>query len=253
MSFLSLHAIAAASIGPRIRLFCPAQPLMAGGVVPLTDSQRHHLLSVMRQREGSLVAIFNGADGEWEASIDVLNKRQGQLGVRDQLRAQPVGAVAPTLLFGILKGARLPTLVEKAVELGAGEIQPVLTQHCAVRSVNIERLSSIAAEAAEQSGRLTVPPVHEPRPLLSVLDAWESSRPLCLCDERRSAPTLTDRLVDGSVSAGSGVLIGPEGGFSAHEFEALERCEFVRKVSLGDNILRAETAAMAAMAIIGCR
>ncbi|KOO21831.1 16s ribosomal RNA methyltransferase [Chrysochromulina tobinii] len=202
-------------------------PLVAGGQLALSDAQRHHLYSVMRQREGGSVAVFNGVDAVKRSTV---------------------------LLFGVLKGARLPTLIEKAVELGADELQPVLTQHCAVRSLNVERLGAIAVEASEQSGRLTVPCVREPQPLQAVLDGWDALRPLCVCDERRldDTPTLSARLADGSLDAGAGVLIGPEGGFSAEEFETLETLPFVRPVSLGANILRAETAALAAMAIIGC-
>jgi len=251
-----IHAIAmsTAAAGPSIRLYTPhAQPLVAGAQVALTDGQRHHLFSVMRQREGGTVAVFNGADGEWEASIDVLSKRQGTLGVRSQLRVQPASMESPTLLFGVLKGARQPMLIEKAVELGAGELQPVISQHCAVRSLNVERLSAVAAEAAEQSGRLTVPCVRKPSQLKSLLDEWDTSRTLCVCDERRSGPPLSERLADGTVGMDAGLLIGPEGGFSAEEFEALEQRDFVCRVSLGPNILRAETAALAALAVLSCR
>ena len=254
----SLCVAAAASVAMaapnRIRLYVPSQPLVAGGQLALSDAQRHHLYSVMRQREGGSVAVFNGVDGEWEAQIDVLSKRVCHLSIRTLLRSQPAVKRSTVLLFGVLKGARLPTLVEKAVELGADELQPVLTQHCAVRSLNVERLGAIAVEASEQSGRLTVPCVREPQPLQAVLDGWDALRPLCVCDERRldDTPTLSARLADGSLDAGAGVLIGPEGGFSAEEFETLETLPFVRPVSLGANILRAETAALAAMAIIGC-
>ena len=148
-----LHAIAAASAArPSIRIHTPGQqPLVAGASFELTDGQRHHLFNVMRQREGNAVAVFNGFDGEWEAEITSLNKRNGVLHVRTQIRPQPVVVGAPTLLFGVLKGARQPMLIEKAVELGVGDLQPVLSQHCAARSLNVDRLNSIAAEVVPSS------------------------------------------------------------------------------------------------------
>lgn len=238
------------------RLYTP-QPLVNGGALSLSDGQRHYLLNVMRAKEGDELSIFNGADGEWTAAVSLLNKKRCDLQLLEQARPQPSPAAAgPCLLFGVLKGARLSTLVEKACELGAGSLQPVVTQYCAVRSLNVQRLQDIAIEAAEQSRRLTVPTVAEAQPLAAALDAWDAERPLIVCDERGDgAPPLSALLADGTLDAGAapGVLIGPEGGFSPEEFEALAARPFVRTVSLGANTLRAETAAMAALAVLGCR
>ena len=239
---------------PQIRLYTPRQALVREQALTLSDGQRHYLLSVMRAKVGGKVALFNGEDGEWSAAIEALDKRTCELRVLEQLRQQPDEASgAPTLLFGVLKGARLPTLVEKAVELGVGSLRPVVTQHCAARKVNVERLQNIATEAAEQSRRLTVPDVSEPEALAAALAAWDPERPLCVCDERGDAPPLSWLSTRGVLGASPGVLVGPEGGFSADEFEQLEAMPCVTPVSLGQNTLRAETAALAACAILACR
>ena len=239
---------------PQIRLYTPRQALTRENVLTLSDGQRHYLFSVMRAKVGGKVALFNGEDGEWSAAIEALDKRRCELRVLEQLREQPADVPSePTLLFGVLKGARLPTLVEKAVELGVGSLRPVVTQHCAARTLNVARLQSIATEAAEQSRRLTVPDVSEPEPLEAALAAWDPSRPLCVCDERGDAPPLSWLATRGVLGDSPAVLVGPEGGFSPDEFEQLEAMACVTPVSLGPNTLRAETAALAACAILACR
>jgi 16S rRNA (uracil1498-N3)-methyltransferase len=238
-----------------LRLFTqPTTPLAKGARLQLPDAQRHYLLNVMRTREGDTVHTFNGVDGEWSANVELLDKKRGALCVLEQLRRQPQDDMGPTLLFGVLKSSRLPMLVEKTSELGVGNLQPVLTQHCAVRKLNVQRLQAVAVEAAEQSRRLTVPQLEHPESLGTVLAHWDPSRPLYVCDERANCPTLSARLAmekDGLQSPG--VLIGPEGGFAREEFETLSNCDFVRSVSLGPNTLRAETAALAALAVLSCR
>lgn len=247
---------AAASSTPR--LYAPSQALAASAALTLKDEQRHYLLSVMRLKPGSEIMVFNGVDGEWLASVEELDRKRCALRVVEQTRPQPGAAAAarePTLLFGVLKGQRLPTLIEKCTELGVGTLQPVVTNHCAARKLNAPRLQAIAVEAAEQSGRLTVPTVQEPLPsLASALSSWDEAAPLYVCDERRDAPPLSAvHAAAPSTDAAPGLLIGPEGGFSVEEFEELDRFDFVTRVSLGQNILRAETAALAACAILNCR
>ena len=145
----------AAAATPKIRLHTDA-PLCHAAILDLPDKQRHYLTSVMRVKPGDSVALFNGADGEWSASVDRLDKRQGVLRVEVLLRPQPAdAAAAPLLAFGLIKNARLPALIEKATELGAAELQPVLTQHCQrLGGLNLPRLQAIATEAAEQALRL---------------------------------------------------------------------------------------------------
>ena len=213
----------------------------------LPDEQRHYLFSVMRVRQGKPCRLFNGVDGEFAATVKRLDRKAAELTISSRLRVAPARAGGPILLFGLLKGARLPMLVEKATELGVYELRPVITEYCATRNVNLERLSAIATEAAEQSGRLTVPLVTEPQPLQKALSEWDATVPLCVCDERGNGL----RLTEADVGKSPGVLIGPEGGFSSAEFEAFTGMSCVTLVSLGPNILRAETAAMAALSVIG--
>lgn len=238
---------------PNVRLYTPhAQSFSPGGQIALAEGQRKYLASVMRFKASDTLSVFNGCDGEWTACVEVLDKRRGEVRLLECVRSQPPAAAEPVLLFGVLKGARLPLLVEKSCELGVGALQPVVTKHCAARALNVGRMQAIAIEAAEQSRRLTVPRVAEPTPLHRVLDGWDPKRPLLVCDERGEAPPLSS--VAASVaSAGPGVLIGPEGGFAADEFDALASRPFVRLVSLGTNTLRAETAALAALAVLACR
>jgi len=238
---------------PTIRLYT-AQPLAAAQPVLLSEKQRHYLATVMRQREGGIVAVFNGVDGEWSARIDSLSRRRCDLTVLDRLRPQPPPDVGPILVFAVLKSARLPLLVEKATELGVRELQPVLTRRCAVRAPNLPKLSLIAAEAAEQSLRLTVPAVREPVPLEELLATWHEDARLLLCDERGGGVPLAAvaRAFDAEAGPETALLVGPEGGFAPEEFEAMDRCGFVYRVSLGPTTLRAETAALAALAVWNC-
>ena len=240
-----------------VRLYAPSQPLAAHTTLSLADDQRHYLANVMRAKVHEQVKLFNGEDGEWMAAIEVLDKKRCEVRVVDQIRPQPPLAPGPTLLFGVLKGQRLPPLVEKCTELGVGELVPVVMQHCAARALKRPRLQSIAVEASEQSRRLTVPTVHEPTPLVTALAEWDPTRVLFLCDERafgEGSPALSEAAAAlGQDAPAPGVLIGPEGGLSADERQQLEACAFVRFVSLGANTLRAETAAIAACAVLACR
>ena len=231
-----------------IRLHTP-HALGVAAEVELSEPQRRYLFSVMRATAGDRLLAFNGADGEWRVRIEALDKKRGVLRAEELQRAQPADAPSPSLYFAVLKGARLPALVEKATELGVGELQPVVTRHCAARDLNAARLNLVAIEAAEQCGRLTVPTVREPVALPKMLAGWDAETPLFVCDERRDgAPPF------GTVGAppGAAILVGPEGGFSPEEFEALDALAAARRVSLGANILRAETAALAALAVVAC-
>lgn len=236
------------ALGPRLHT---PQPLAVGALIALPDAQRHYLLSVMRLKPGHPCRLFNAVDGEFEASVGVLDKRSAEIGCISQIRPPPPVSAGSTLLFGVLKGPRLPMLIEKATELGVGTLQPVVSEYCATRDLNIDRLAAIAIEAAEQSGRLSVPEVLPAAPLLQLLSTWGGS-PLFACDERGGDVPLA-RAARDSAAAGRAlaVLVGPEGGLSPAEFEALARMDCVTFVSLGPNILRAETAAMAALALLG--
>jgi 16S rRNA (uracil1498-N3)-methyltransferase len=227
-----------------IRLFVP-DPLAEGGRLALADGQARYLTTVMRRRVGEALAIFNGRDGEWRAVIAEAGKRGCTLAVETRLRPQTIGADLD-LVVALVKRARLETIVEKAAELGARRVRLVITQHTNADHTNVERLTAIAIEASEQTGRLDAPKILPPERLGAVLDGWESGRTLVFCDEGgAAAPMLHAPLGEGP----AGILIGPEGGFSEDERSRLRSSPFVVPAGLGPRILRADTAAIAALAI----
>ncbi|MCT8990220.1 16S rRNA (uracil(1498)-N(3))-methyltransferase [Chelativorans sp. SCAU2101] len=222
--------------------------LGAGFTVEATREQAHYLANVLRMREGAELLLFNGRDGEWRAAITALSKKSAQLSVAEMARAQ---TPYPDLLycFAPLKQGRLDYLVQKAVEMGAGVLQPVLTQHTQVPKLGLPRLQANVIEAAEQCGILSIPSVREPVKLERLLAEWEAGRRLVFCDE--DAPG-NNPLPAVSRLAGErlALLVGPEGGFSEAERQLLRSLPFVTPVPLGPRILRADTAAVAAMAIL---
>jgi len=230
-----------------IRLFVTAS-LADGAAVELGQEQTHYLKNVMRLREGEAVALFNGGDGEFRARLESFGKRTARLLVEERLRAQ---AAEPDLwlVFAPIKRARIDYLIEKATELGASALVPVITRHTNVERLNLERLRAHAIEAAEQSERLTVPRIDEPRAFDDVLGAWDKSRRIMLCDESGTAPRASVALANQSAASWA-VLIGPEGGFAETELDALRKLPFVLPVSLGPRILRADTAALAGLAVL---
>jgi 16S rRNA (uracil1498-N3)-methyltransferase len=202
----------------------------------------------MRLCEGDAVALFNGSDGEFRARIESFGKRAAHLLIEAQLRAQHAEADL-WLVFAPIKRARIDYLIEKATELGASALIPVITRHTHVERLNFDRLRAHAIEAAEQSARLTVPRLAEPRALEDVLAAWDASRRIVLCDESGTAPPASVALANQRAAAWA-VLIGPEGGFAETELDALRKLPFVSPVSLGPRILRADTAALAGLAVL---
>ncbi len=221
--------------------------LAAGDVVGLNASQAHYLRSVLRLSPGAEVALFNGRDGEWLARIDGIGKGWASLELVRQSRPQtPEPDV--WLLFAPIKRGRVDYLVQKATELGAAALLPVTTRRTVVARINLVRLGTTAAEAAEQCRRLSVPPLHEVRPLEKVLADWPEGRQLLFCDEAGQAPPPGQALAGASPGPWA-ILIGPEGGFEPSEAAALRGHAFVTPMSLGPRILRAETAAAAALGI----
>jgi 16S rRNA (uracil1498-N3)-methyltransferase len=220
-----------------------------GAELRLDEREVHHLRDVLRLKEGDAVAVFNGSDGEWDAVIVGIGKKTAKLIVGERLREQSVGPDL-WLAFAPLKRARIDALVEKATELGVSVLQPVETQHTAVERVNLDRLGTIAAEAAEQCERLSVPQVRPPVTLGKLLAEWPAERRLLLCAEAGAARPIAEALrahADG-IAAPWAVMIGPEGGFARSELDALVKLPFVMPVGLGPRILRADTAALAALA-----
>jgi len=226
-----------------IRLFVP-DPLSPGARLSLAQDQAHYLTTVMRRAVGEPVLLFNGRDGEWSAVMAEAAKRRCVLAVEDQLRPQAIGPDLD-LVVALVKRARLEIIVEKATELGARRIRLVITRHTNADHTNLGRLQAIAVEAAEQTGRLEVPEVVAPAPLERLLDGWDAGRALVFCDEAGDARPL----IQAAAPAPAAVLIGPEGGFSPEERQRLRGLPFVAPVSLGPRILRADTAAIAALAL----
>jgi 16S rRNA (uracil1498-N3)-methyltransferase len=229
------------------RLYVEAD-LRAGADIACSPAQANYLRNVLRLKPGDAILVFNGRDGEWRAEVSEAGKRATTLTVGQQARAQD-GGPDIDYLFAPLKRARLDYMVEKATEMGAARLRPILTRRTTPERVNIERLRAHAIEAAEQCGILRIPEVHEPAKLERVIAGWDPTRRLVFCDEdsAETGPfTSLARIEPGPL----GVLIGPEGGFEEGERELLSRQAFVTRISLGPRILRADTAAVAALALV---
>ena len=231
----------------RIRLFID-HPLGAGQPVPLDGDQAHYLSGVMRLAPGDLIEVFNGRDGAWSARLVAASKRGGSLDVLEQVAPQR-DPPDLWLLFAPIKKARTDFIVEKAAELGAARIIPVQTDHTNAERIRQDRLQAHAVEAAEQCGILSVPEVVEMQRLDDVVAGWDETRTLLFCDERddgRGAAEILAPLAGRPLA----LLVGPEGGFSSAERDMLRAHPSVVPLSLGPRILRADTAAVAALAVL---
>jgi len=233
--------------GPRLIRLYVDQPLAAGPALAVAPEQAHYLTTVMRLKAGDELALFNGRDGEWRARIAAAGKRGCQLEVLARTRPPALGPDLD-LVVALVKRARLETIVEKAAELGARRVRLAITERTNAERTNVGRLSAIATEAAEQTGRLDVPEVIEPAKLDRLLADWPAERRLMFCDEAGEAPPALEALA-GRVTGPWAVLIGPEGGFSAKERAAIRSHPAAVPVSLGPRILRADTAAIAALTL----
>ena len=227
-----------------------AADLVAGQSLGLAAGQAHYLRSVLRLAPGAEIALFNGRDGEWHGRIDGIGKGWCSVALGEQTRRQQAEPDL-WLVFAPVKRARIDYLVEKATELGVSELRPVRTSRTIVERVNVERLQANAVEAAEQTERLVVPLVLPPEDLPALIARWPVGRRLIVCDERGRAPPIADVTAGlrATLPACAAVLIGPEGGFTESELDGLANLPFVNPVSLGPRVLRADTAALAALAV----
>jgi 16S rRNA (uracil1498-N3)-methyltransferase len=224
-----------------IRLFVAAR-LHAGAHIEATRAQAHYLRAVMRREPGDPVLLFNGEDGEWLAHLSTL--RRDSAGIVADRRLRPQAAEPDLwLLFAPLKRDATELIVQKATELGVAVLKPVLTGRSNRARLTLARLFTIAIEAAEQSERLTVPRIDPPCRLDELLGAWPAARKLVVAVERGTAPPVP------AVQGSAALLVGPEGGFTERELDALTKLPIVTRVGLGPRVLRAETAAVAALAV----
>lgn len=228
----------------RIRLFID-HPLAAEQPVPLDGDQAHYLSGVMRLSPGALIEVFNGRDGAWSARLAAVSKRGGSLEVLEQTAPQR-NPPDLWLVFAPIKKARTDFIVEKAAEMGAARILPVQTDFTNSERIRQDRLQAHAVEAAEQCGGTFVPEVADLVPLGRLLDGWDASRRILWADEAMAGPAQT---LAGLPRGPWAILIGPEGGFSDAERARLSALPFVSRISLGPRILRADTAAVAALAL----
>ncbi|RWD30751.1 MAG: 16S rRNA (uracil(1498)-N(3))-methyltransferase [Mesorhizobium sp.] len=229
------------------RLFVP-NDLGPGIEFEASPQQGHYLMHVLRLGEGAEILLFNGRDGEWSAAIAAKSKKAVRLKVLALQRPQPP-PLDLVYCFAPLKLGRLDYLVQKAVEMGAGVLQPVITQHTQVAKPGIERLRANVVEAAEQCGILAVPDLLEAEKFERLLAGWDKERRLIFCDEDASTNNPLPAL-QAVPEKKFGLLVGPEGGFSDEERRMLRELPFVTAIPLGPRILRADTAAVAALAVI---
>lgn len=230
----------------KIRLFVP-DDLAAGAVVVLDQGQTHYLANVMRQKARDQILLFNGRDGEWLAQVTRIGKKAVDLKVIS-LSRQQTATPDLELLFAPVKKLRLDFLVQKATELGVTALRPVITARTNAK-VKQDRMEANVIEAAEQSGRLDIPEVCSPVSLTALLEDWPEGRMLIFCDEARDAPELSKALQTSAHKGPWSLLIGPEGGFSDEERQALKAFDAALAVSLGPRIMRSDTAALAALAV----
>lgn len=223
------------------RLFT-AEPLNNKGVIALTESQAHYLFNVLRRKNGDMVRIFNGMEGEWLGELTDLSKKSANLILQKELIPQPKDQIKIHLIFAPIKKNRMDWLIEKAVELGATDFHPIVTQNTEVRVLKNERITQQIFEAAEQCERLEIPRLHELEKLDVFLKNWPKDIEIFSCLERMEAKPLSKAHQDVAV------LIGPEGGFTQEERDILSNK--TTPISLGTQILRSETAVVKALSVL---
>lgn len=231
----------------KIRIFLE-ETLREGAVIQANDADRHYLQHVMRVSHGDRVKVFNAKDGEWVATVQIEGKRALSFRIIELLR---VADEAPDiwLCFAPIKQTPLHYIIQKGTELGVSAFYPVVTRHTVVKQIALEKLGRIAKEAAEQCGRLSVPAIYPEVPLGTFLTQWDPARVLVYCNESGEGTPLVEALLRSHKPPScSGLLVGPEGGFSKEEHTQIMQLQSGVAVGLGPRILRADTAALAALA-----
>lgn len=226
------------------RLYCEAT-LGQGKIIDLEQGQVHYLRNVLRAEQGSCLRLFNGQDGEWIAEINEISKKKATAQVTKCSREKQLDMQQRILIFAPIKKTETDFVIQKATELGVTDIYPVLTDHSNTHKIRKDRFETIAIEAAEQSERLSLPNIHDLQPIKSVLSACLKELSVYVAMERYEGQTNFEKPVDGWA-----VIIGPEGGFSDAEKEAFLSAKGIIPLSLGDTVLRAETAAIAALSVL---
>jgi 16S rRNA (uracil1498-N3)-methyltransferase len=229
-----------------IRLFV-SDDLAPGAASSLSREQSHYLGNVMRLTPGDRLRVFNGRDGEWEARVETVGRREVRLIAESRTRPQSIGADVD-LLVALVKRTRMDVIAEKTAELGARRLRPVITELSIADHTNLARLTAIAIEAAEQCNRVEFPLIMAPRRLETVLADWDGERRLMFCDEAGDAAPATQALAAAGGTSWA-LLIGPEGGFSPAERARIRATPGAVPVSLGPRILRADTAAISALTL----
>jgi len=228
------------------RLYHP-DDLFAGQILALNEKQVHYLRHALRATIGHRLSVFNERDGEWSVTLTALSKTTATVAVEEHLRLAVTGPDI-SLVFALIKHDPLTFLVEKATELGVRHFYPVVTGRCNISRVNQDRLESNVVEASQQCERFDIPTVYPLVPLNKLLGNWDIHIPLLVCQERGDATPLVGQLQALPPKAPVGFLVGPEGGFSMTEMAYLKSFSFTQVINLGPRILRAETAALAAVA-----
>ena len=232
---------------PATRLYLPT-PLSVGAAIDLDSAQAHKLRNVLRLCDGAPVAAFNAHDGEFLCRLREQGRRGAILTI-DELRRPPQTEADVWLVFAPIKRARLDWLIEKATELGASTLVPVWTERTQAERVNHDRLLAQTIAAAEQCERLSLPELAEAQPLNNLIATWPPTRRLIVCDETGGGEPIAAMLATVTPEQPAAILIGPEGGFAERELDALGKLPIVNRVGLGPRVLRAETAALAALAV----
>jgi 16S rRNA (uracil1498-N3)-methyltransferase len=214
-------------------------------IIALQEDQSHYLYKVMRKKAGDKIRIFNEKNGEWLAQIKEIDRNQVHVEAIDCVRA-PCQETNIWLIFAPIKHPRIQFLIEKATELGISKLLPIKLKHSVVDKINLEKIKSYALEASEQSERLSIPAVLPLSNLEELIKNWDISRKILLCDETEKSKTLTLALQENK-KENIAIMVGPEGGFADYELELLHKQPFVIPIQMGPRIMRAETAAIAAI------